>query len=134
MSSLNTKYASVCAESLEVDKLGTAGIPTHLRMVLQFCTIDALTIDSLEVSEHPFEMLEADAGGIFPGDEQLEGVLRGLPLVQEEPPELLFLDAGEGVVDDRQHEVHQEVEVDGEVPGRGRLSTDLHIQGGTSAQ
>ena len=66
--------------------------------------------------QHPFEMLEADASGILPGDEQLEGVLRGLPLVQEEPPELLFLDAGEGVVDDRQHEVHQEVEVDGEVP------------------
>ena len=33
-----------------------------------------------------------------------------------EPPELLFLDAGEGVVDDRKHQVHQEVEVDGEVP------------------
>ena len=66
-------------------------------------------------------MLEADAGGVLPGDEQLEGVLRGLPLVQEEPPELLFLDAGEGVVDDRQHEVHQEVEVDGEVPGRGPI-------------
>ena len=76
--------------------------------------------------QHPFEMLEADASGILPGDEQLEGVLRGLPLVQEEPPELLFLDAGEGVVDDRQHEVHQEVEVDGEVPGRGRMSIDLH--------
>ena len=70
-------------------------------------------------------MLEADAGGVLSGDEQLEGVLRGLPLVQEEPPELLFLDAGEGVVDDRQHEVHQEVEVDGEVPGRGRIVNRL---------
>ena len=85
-------------------------------LLIEFRRIEALTIDSLEVPQHSFEMLEADAGGILPGDEQLEGVLRGLPLVQEKPPELLFLDAGEGVVDDRQHEVHQEVEVDGEVP------------------
>ena len=62
-----------------------------------------LTIDALEVPENALEMLETDAVGVLPGDEQLEGVLRGLALVQEEPPELLFLDAGEGVVDDRQH-------------------------------
>ena len=62
-----------------------------------------LTIDALEVPENALEMLETDAVGVLPGDEKLEGVLGGLALVQEEPPELLFLDAGEGVVDDRQH-------------------------------
>ena len=76
-----------------------------------------LTIDALEVPEHPLEMLETDAVGVLPGDEQLEGVLRRLALVQEKPPELFFLDAGEGVIDNRQHKVHQKVEVDGEIPG-----------------
>ena len=85
-------------------------------MIHENNNIISLTIDALEVPKRPLEMLKTDAVRVLPGDEQLEGVLRGLPLVQEEPPELLFLDAGEGVVDDRKHQVHQEVEVDGEVP------------------
>ena len=48
-------------------------------------------------------MLKADTVGFLPGDEQFEGVLSGLALVQEKPPELLFLNTREGVVDNRQH-------------------------------
>lgn len=42
-------------------------------------------------------------------------MLGRLPLVQEQLPELVLLDPGERVVHDRQHEVHEEVEVDAKV-------------------
>ena len=56
-------------------------------------------------------MTKADFLGSLLGDEKPERVLRGLPLVQVQLPELFLLDAGEGVVDDGQHEIHEKVEV-----------------------
>ena len=48
-------------------------------------------------------MLEADLFGSLLGHQEPEGVLGRLPLVQEQSPELLLLDPGEGVVDNGQH-------------------------------
>lgn len=59
--------------------------------------------------------MEGDLLGLVLGGEQPERVLRRPALVQKQPAELFLLDAGEGVVDDGQHEVHEEVQVDGEV-------------------
>ena len=38
-------------------------------------------------------------------------MLGRLPLVQEQSPELLLLDGSESIVNDSQHQVHQEVKV-----------------------
>ncbi len=61
--------------------------------------------------EHSLEVLEVDLLRPLFRDQELERVLRGLALVQEESPELVLLNPGEGVIHHSQHEVHQEIQV-----------------------
>ena len=68
-----------------------------------------------EEGHNACEVLVADAVGVLLGHQKLEGVLAGLPLVEEELLELLDLLRREGVVDNSKEEVHDEVEVDHEV-------------------
>ena len=60
-------------------------------------------------------MGKADLLGPVSSHEEIERVLTGPSLMEEEPPELFLLDPGERVVDDGQHEVHEKVEIHGEV-------------------
>ena len=68
-----------------------------------------------EVAHHSLKVLKADLVAPLVGDQQAKGVLSSLPLVKEQPLELFPLLAGEDVVDDRQHQIHQKIEVVGQV-------------------
>ena len=76
-------------------------------------------------------MREADFLRPLPRSEEIEGLFGRLPLVQEQLAELVLFNLGESVVDDGQHQVHEEVEVDPQVGdeeerGRAAVVVGLH--------